>query len=127
MFCKNGWVMDESEARALLCQLLPGLRARAETGRWTGRLDTVLAPVRDGGSAAEALTRLGLEPSAGEAPGGDRGGPGPHALWGGSRTEVTGAYVCPGTPPCPRRSGRDADGRPPVCSLRDVLMTFRQS
>lgn len=127
MFCKNGWVMDELEARALLCRLLPRLRASAETGRWTARLDAALVPVRNGGSATEAFTSLGLESDADEALGGERGGPGPQSLWGGKRAEVTGAYVCPGAPPCTRRSGRDADGRPPVCDLSDVLMTFRQS
>ena len=120
--------MDDLEARALLCRLLPELRARAEAGRWTGRLETTLSALRGGGSATEALARLGCAPPPGADTGSDRGGPGPHALWGSPEATVTGEYVCPGTPRCRRRSGRDADGRPPVCDLGDGdLMIFRQS
>jgi hypothetical protein len=119
--------MNELDARALLCQLLPDLRTGAAAGRWTTRLESILTAVRDGGSAEQAMTDLGYDPSLSHEPATERGGPGPHVLWGGIKAEISGQYVCPEKPPCPRRSGRDADGRPPMCGLHNALMNFRQS
>lgn len=123
-----GWLVDELEARALLCRLLPDLREGAEAGRWTARLEEIIAEVRVGGSAAQALSILSLENSFSDY-GDDAAerGPGPFILWGEPSAEVRGDYVCPGVSRCGRRDSRDAEGRPPVCEITGVLMTFKQT
>jgi hypothetical protein len=119
--------MDELEAQALLCRLLPDLRAGAEAGRWISRLEATVQRVRGGGSTLEALTALGLDPCRDKETGSQRSGPGPHILWGSTPAEISGDYVCPQKPRCGRRGNRDAQGHPPVCELRDILMTFEPS
>ncbi|MEU1725702.1 hypothetical protein [Nonomuraea sp. NPDC005692] len=119
--------MTEDEARAYLCAELPSLRRDAAAGGWLAALADALTVLDEGGTARDVLTLL--DPAtADEAEEADewRGDPQPYLLFGAAGPELRGVYVCPDGW-CPRRSGRDAANRPPVCDLRRRPMRFTES
>ncbi|MER6581423.1 hypothetical protein [Nonomuraea sp. NPDC001023] len=115
--------MTEDEARAYLCAELPALRRDAAAGGWTAALADALTVLDEGGTARDVLALLDPAPAdADEA----RGDAQPYLLFGAAGPELRGVYVCPDGW-CPRRSGRDAANRPPVCDLRRRPMRFTES
>jgi len=118
--------LNEAEARSWLCAELPALRRSARDGGWPDALDDALVILDEGGSALDVLRVLDPDLLTPHSQGGARDGGDAFLLYGVKPTEVTGDYVCPDGW-CPRRSGRDARGRPPMCELRDRPMRFTES
>jgi hypothetical protein len=117
--------LTEPEAVAFLCEWLPELRARAEAGYWTDRLDLNVDAVADGGSAVAACRDLGLltaeddGPTRGDPPGVDGA-----RIAGLAPVTMVGRYRCPHGR-CGRRADRDERARVPECHLGEVPMVFR--
>ncbi|WP_419998829.1 hypothetical protein [Streptomyces boninensis] len=112
---------DEPEALTVLCGDLAALRRRAAEGLWTARLERVVQEVRDGGSAVEACTRLGL---IGTVPRHERTGddsPWPAGLGPEEPPLGKGSYACPRRT-CERAGQRGDNGRPPFCMIYDLPM-----
>ncbi|MGW2220846.1 hypothetical protein ACWCSD_38160 [Nonomuraea sp. NPDC001684] len=114
------------DARAYLCAELPSLRRDAAAGGWTAALADALTVLDEGSTARDVLTLL--DPATADDADEPRGDPHPqpYLLFGAAGPELRGVYVCPDGW-CPRRSGRDAANRPPVCALRRRPMRFTES
>lgn len=113
--------MGERETLAVLCAYLPELREQAEAGFWTDTLDMHVADLLGGESSVVVWERIGLSPTDSNV----RGEHGPDDLvadlW--PAPSLVGDYQCP-LRRCPRRAGRDDNGRPPRCWLTDEQMLF---
>ncbi|WP_431997037.1 hypothetical protein [Streptomyces fungicidicus] len=114
----------ESEALAIWCARLPGLREQARRTGVGERLDRDVARVQEGGSALRAVRKWVRD----EDPEVVRAWSGRDVLGlvgfpGVTRpTPVgTGTYVCP-RERCDRTAGRDAQGHVPVCHAFGAAM-----
>lgn len=120
---------DDSDLTAWLCTHLPRLAVDAARHRWAHKLDAALADIRAGTPAAQALTthHLPIDPSSAsrEQARIARGDPGVLDTLGIDPVNVTGAYTCPATPPCPRRAQPGPDGHEPRCGVHGKTMTLR--
>ncbi|MEU8265316.1 hypothetical protein AB0C02_32535 [Micromonospora sp. NPDC048999] len=114
---------------ARLCVELPKLAAAADRHRWAHKLDAAIADVRAGTPVTQALAAHHLPIDLAAAHNGQdqisRGDPGLLDELNIDPVTVTGAYTCPGTPPCPRRAQPDADGHEPRCAIQGKTMILR--
>jgi hypothetical protein len=117
--------LTEGWALALLCAQLPQLRRDAAAHYWWKVLDQKLAALTDGtGSPAAVCRQLGLVGDGAPVEITTRGGGAVVTLPGLDPVELIGDYTCPADR-CPRRDGRDGQGRPPVCGLTNEPMRFQ--
>lgn len=117
--------LSEREAVGFLCERLPELRARAEAGYWTDRLDLNVDEVAHGGSALTACHELGLIPDTTGPTRGDGPGVDGARIAGLSPVTLAGGYTCP-IRRCVRQADRDEQARVPQCHLTARPMVFRQ-
>ncbi|MFB7373821.1 hypothetical protein [Streptomyces sp. NPDC056222] len=106
----------EKRARTWLCDNYPAVRADFEEDGTLDEFEDVFDEVREGGSALEALRRLGHDPTLvlGER---RKDGVGSAGLWS-EETEVSSAFRCPrAVGRCTARRSRDAEGGWPMCYL----------
>jgi hypothetical protein len=115
----GGIHMDEDEARSWLCAGLPQLRQAARTGGWSAALADALMVLDEGGTALDVIALLNLGPPRQV----QYRGVGGFLPYGRYDTAVDGIYTCPDER-CPRKAGRDQNGRPPQCELQAKPMRF---
>ncbi|MFF1496515.1 hypothetical protein [Streptomyces sp. NPDC058304] len=119
----------ESEALALWCARLAGLRDHARVTGVAERLERDAARVRQGGSAQRAVRKWLQEDGDPADPGtpqrswSDRGSSAMVGFPGSPRTPSAGAgrYGCP-SERCDRTAGRDAQGHVPACHAYGAAM-----
>lgn len=120
---------DDLDLTAWLCAQLPRLAAEANRHRWAHKLEAAIADIRAGTSVSDALAihRLPVDLAAASSEQARiaKGDPGVLDELNIDPVTVTGAYACPGAPPCPRRAQPDADGHEPRCGVRGKTMTLR--
>jgi hypothetical protein len=119
--------LTERIAVGFLCERLPELRARAEAGYWSDRLELNVDDVADGGSGLVACQDLGLLPDPHQ--GGTTRGAELPAVDGGridglAPVTLAGRYGCPHGR-CVRHADRDDRARVPECHLTGTPMVFQ--
>ncbi len=110
---------DEHAVLVWLCTQMPDLRADADRGGWTPRLDAAVAALRSGIPPTQVCRRLGLTVDVAAlraGVGGPARGAGPATI-GDLRiapVPTSGDYTCPHGS-CDRRGRPDRRGHEPVC------------